>query len=65
MSSAPVAAFLDTMIYLHYRPVAEIDWQRVLDTARVDILVPRITVRELDRHKNTHASSRIHEPSHG
>jgi rRNA-processing protein FCF1 len=61
MSSEPVGAFLDTMIYLHYRPVAEIDWQRVLGAARVDIVVPRIIIRELDRHKNNRASSRISE----
>lgn len=49
------ALFLDTMIYLHYRPVEQIDWHGVLSVPATDdvlLVVPGITVREIDKHKN-------------
>lgn len=49
------AAFLDTMTYLHYKPVEQIDWHQVLSVSRdsnVRIVVPGVTLREIDKHKN-------------
>lgn len=49
------ALFLDTMTYLHYTPVDQIDWHDVLGVPRdcvVQIVVPGITLREIDKHKN-------------
>lgn len=49
------ALFLDTMVYLHYKPVEHIDWHEVLNVPRTDevlIVVPGITLREIDHHKN-------------
>ncbi|KPJ72399.1 MAG: hypothetical protein AMS14_07805 [Planctomycetes bacterium DG_20] len=51
--------FLDTMILLHYRPLDELDLPRIVGTDQVVVVVPRITLRELDRHKNIHTSRRV------
>ena len=51
--------FLDTMVYLHYRSIDELDLTEFLGSRFYTIIVPRITLRELDKHKNTHNSYRI------
>jgi hypothetical protein len=51
--------FLDTMIYLHYKAVEEVDWRNVFGVDEVLVVVPRITIRELDKHKDHHESSKI------
>ena len=56
-----LAAFLDTMVYLHYKAVEEVDWRDVLGTDQVTLIVPRITTRELDKHKDHHDSRKIRE----
>lgn len=47
------------MIFLHYRPVQEIDWCAEVAASQVRIVVPRITIRELDKHKNSHPSTKV------
>jgi hypothetical protein len=54
-----VVVFLDTMIFLHARLVADIDWCQVLGVHAVRIVVPRVTIRELDKHKNSHPSGKV------
>jgi PIN domain len=54
-----VYVFLDTMIFLHCADLESIDFTEVLGTDSVTIVVPRITIRELDGHKTNHTSSRI------
>jgi PIN domain len=54
-----VVVFLDTMIFLHCRPVREIDWCAEVAASEVRIVVPRITIRELDKHKNSHPSAKV------
>jgi hypothetical protein len=49
------ALFLDTMVYLHYRSIEQVDWHDILgvpSTEEVVIVVPGITLREIDKHKN-------------
>lgn len=53
--------FFDTMIFLHYRSLEELCLIDILGPPPHIVLVPRITLRELDKHKNTHSSSRIQE----
>ena len=53
--------FLDTMIFLHYRSIKEIDFLSLLGTDKIIIVIPRITIRELDKEKNTHKQTRIRE----
>lgn len=53
--------FLDTMIFLHYVSIEEIDFLSLLDADKITIVIPRITIRELDKAKNVHNQSRIRE----
>ena len=53
--------FLDSMVYLHYRAIEEIDLCALFGTDSLTIVLPRIVVRELDKHKSTHPSSRIRD----
>ena len=51
--------FLDTMIYLHYQPLDQLALPELLEAKVIRIVVPRITLRELDRHKDTHSSQKV------
>ena len=53
--------FFDTMVYLHYRAIDQLDMTKLFGPPPHTVIVPRITVRELDKHKNTHNSRRIKE----
>lgn len=52
---------LDTMVYLHYQSPEHLCLTKLLSADEVTVLVPRITIHELDTHKNTHQSSKIRE----
>ncbi len=54
-------AFIDSMVYLHYRSIEHIDLAAVLGVKTVSLIIPRITLRELDKHKNTHRSGKIRD----
>lgn len=56
-----IYVFLDTMIFLHYKPIEEINLPRILDAEKVIIVIPRITIQELDKQKNTHQQQRVRE----
>ena len=49
------------MIYLHFKPVEDILWTEVLDSDQIHIMIPRITIRELDNKKDSHPSRKIKE----
>lgn len=51
--------FLDTMVYLHFERVDQIDFCHLLGTDSVTILVPRVTFKELDKHKANHNSAHL------
>jgi PIN domain len=51
--------FLDTMVFLHYRPLDELDLPLLAQSESVMIVVPRVTLRELDKHKATHQSRKV------
>ena len=53
--------FIDTMVFLHYRFIDEIDLPKILDAKSVTIVIPRITLRELDDHKNGHKLPKIRD----
>ena len=50
--------FLDTNVYLHYRDFDSIPW-KALSKDSVTIVIPPVTVRELNKHKDTHSRPRI------
>lgn len=53
--------FFDTMMFLHYKSPDQLDFGGIFGPPPHTIVIPRITLRELDKHKNTHKSGRIQE----
>ena len=53
--------FIDTMIFLHYKAIDGIDLCCLLNVDELVIVIPRITLRELDKHKNIHASKKVRD----
>lgn len=51
--------FLDTNIFLHYQLFDQIDWSSVFDVQTVEIIIPPVTVHELNKHKDTHLRPRV------
>lgn len=52
---------LDTMVFLHWPPVQDLDWPAYVGTAPVCLVISDPVVRELDRHKDQHPSSKIRD----
>jgi len=55
------AAFLDTNIYLHFKPFEDIDWCSTLEAESVLIVIPRIVFAQLDKVKETGSTSKIRQ----
>jgi rRNA-processing protein FCF1 len=53
--------FIDTMVFLHCHPIQEIDLPKFLKTISVTLVIPRIILHELDKHKNTHPYRNIRD----
>jgi hypothetical protein len=51
--------FLDTNIFLHYRDFDHIDWLSILNIDSALIIIPTITLRELDKNKDSHPRERV------
>jgi rRNA-processing protein FCF1 len=51
----------DTMVYLHCQQIQDIDLTILLGVPAVTLVVPRITLQELDKHKNTHQSQKVRD----
>jgi len=56
-----VHAFPDTNIFLHYRPLAELDWRSMAQGQPVRILIAPVVTRELEERKTLHPIKRIRE----
>jgi hypothetical protein len=56
-----VAAFPDTNVFLHYRPVAELDWHSIAQGQPVRIQIALVVTRELEERKTLHPIKRIRE----
>lgn len=54
-------AFLDTMIFLHFRQIDEVDWCRELDCEGVELVIAPVVYRQLDRHKDKHPVAALRE----
>lgn len=59
--SGRVVAFPDTNIFLHFRPIAELDWKSMAPAEAVLIEVCPTVTRELEKHKVLHPIKRIRE----
>lgn len=56
-----VAVFPDTNIFLHYRPIVELDWQAIAQGRSVRIQIAPVVTRELEERKTLHPLRRIRE----
>ncbi len=43
--------FPDTMVFLHYRPLSQIDWRRICDASTVHLVICMQVIHELDTKK--------------
>lgn len=59
------ALFPDTNVYLHCRRLNEIDWLELFNTDACHIVVPKVVIGELDKHKNSHPNSTIQKRARG
>ena len=50
------AIFLDTNIYLHFKWITEIAWNKLAGRESAVLIVPPIVASELEKHKRTHPS---------
>ena len=55
----PKTAFLDTNIYIHYQIFDQIKWPEILHTSKVMIVIPPVTIRELNRLKDLNLGTRV------
>lgn len=51
--------YLDTNIFLHYQPFNQVNWLEIVKAESATIVIPPITVRELNRHKDLHPRPQI------
>lgn len=51
--------FLDTNIFLHYRPFDQIIWTDILKVSELTIVIPPIIIRELNKQKELNPRPRI------
>ncbi len=54
-------AFADTNIFLHYPPLAQIDWIHHLKSEKVTLVVTPFVIRELNKHKDAGTSRKIRD----
>jgi len=59
MSSSHKSIFLDANIFLHYQTFDQIDWLTLLGSEKVQIVIPPVTIRELNKQKELHPHQRI------
>lgn len=58
---ADLKLFVDTMMFLHFRPLGELNLRELFGVDSITVVVPAITIKELDKHKSTHPSSRVRD----
>ena len=56
-----VAAFPDTNLFLHSRPVNEIDWCSLLQSGAVELKIAPVVTRELEEQKTLNPSRKLKE----
>ncbi|HEV3039318.1 MAG TPA: PIN domain-containing protein [Candidatus Angelobacter sp.] len=56
-----VVAFPDTNLFLHYRPLNEIDWRGLLAAQAVELKIAPIVPRELEQQKIVNSSRKLRE----
>src|SRR5271157_1059564 len=59
MSATKIAIFPDTNLFLHYRPLNEIDWCSLLQSNAVEIEITPVVTRELEEQKPLNPSRKL------
>jgi hypothetical protein len=61
MSATEIAIFPDTNLFLHYRPLNEIDWCSLLRSNAVEIEIAPVVTRELEVEKTLNPSRKLRD----
>ena len=61
MANRAKTIFLDTNVFLHYKSFDQIDWLKQLGASNATIVLPPITLRELNKQKERHPHKHIRE----
>ena len=61
MTVQRIAAFPDTNLFMHFRPLNEIDWCGFLQTSAVEIKIAPVVTRELEEQKTLNPSRKLRE----
>ena len=61
MSVTKVDIFPDTNLFLHYRPLSEIDWCSLLQSNAVEIEIAPVVTRELEEQKTLNPSRKLRD----
>src|SRR5205809_2100739 len=56
-----IAVFPDTNVFLHYRPLSELDWCSMAQARSVRVQIAPVVMRELEERKVLHPIKRIRE----
>ena len=61
MNARKIALFPDTNLFLHYRPLNEIDWCSLLQSSTVEIEIAPVVARELETQKTLNQSEKLRD----
>jgi predicted ribonuclease YlaK len=50
--------FIDTNVFEHFPPLSDLDWLKLAACTSATLVIPQITIRELNRHKDKSERSR-------
>lgn len=54
-----ITLFLDTNIFLHYQLFDQINWSSLFGVSDIEIIIPPVTIHELNKHKDAHTKPRV------
>jgi hypothetical protein len=60
-TTKPTFLLPDTNIFLHFRPLREIDWRCLASADSVTLLIAPVVIRELNRHKDLPRSDKLRD----
>lgn len=61
MKAQRIAAFPDTNLFIHFRPIDEIDWCGLLQASAVEIKIAPVVTRELEEQKTLNPARKLRE----
>lgn len=61
MGTQKNTVFLDTNLFLHYRPLSEVDWCPLFRTTAVELAIAPVVTRELEKQKTLSPSRKLRD----